>query len=153
VAIAFAVTLIFRADVDAQVVLCYWSPRSDDICCHRCTLGDVSERTELESLSCHLSRVCLHNGQNIHERPEGIKIASFFILAIVIASLVSRVMRTTELRVERLELDDVARDFIRAAGRGTIRIIANRKDQGDLRSTKRRNVRSALTTIFRQANR
>ncbi|HSB29474.1 MAG TPA: hypothetical protein VLE19_16525, partial [Pyrinomonadaceae bacterium] len=70
-------------------------------------------------------------GQNIHERPEGIKIASFFILAIVIASLVSRVLRTTELRVDKLELDDLARDFIREAGRGTIRIIANRKDQGD----------------------
>ena len=71
-------------------------------------------------------------GQNIHERPEGIKIASFFILSIVIASLISRVLRTTELRVDKLELDDVARDFISEAGRGTIRIIANRKDQGDL---------------------
>ena len=41
-------------------------------------------------------------------------------------------MRTTELRVDKLELDDLARDFIREAGRGTIRIIANRKDQGNL---------------------
>jgi len=70
-------------------------------------------------------------GQNIHERPEGIKIASFFILAIVVSSLISRVWRTTELRVDKVELDDLARDFIREAGRGTIRIITNRKDQGD----------------------
>jgi len=70
--------------------------------------------------------------QNIHERPEGIKIASFFILAIVIASLISRVMRTTELRVDKVDLDDRARDFIREAGRGTIRIVSNRKDRGDL---------------------
>ena len=69
--------------------------------------------------------------QNIHERPEGIKIASFFILAIVVASLVSRVWRSTELRVERIELDDQAREFIRQAARGIVRIIANRRDTGD----------------------
>jgi hypothetical protein len=69
--------------------------------------------------------------QNIHERPEGIKIASFFILTIVLTSLISRVWRSTELRVERVELDDAARDFVRAAARGTVRIIANRRDQGD----------------------
>ena len=69
--------------------------------------------------------------QNIHERPEGIKIASFFILTIVLASLVSRVWRSTELRVERIELDDQARQFIKDAAKGTIRIIANRQDKGD----------------------
>lgn len=69
--------------------------------------------------------------QNIHERPEGIKIASFFILTIVFTSLVSRVWRSTELRVERVELDDAARSFLRHAARGTVRIISNRRDQGD----------------------
>jgi hypothetical protein len=68
---------------------------------------------------------------NIYERPEGIKIASFFILTIVGMSLISRVWRTTELRVERVELDDQARNFIRDAARGTIRIITNRRDRGD----------------------
>ena len=37
---------------------------------------------------------------------------------------------STELRVERVELDDVAREFIRQAARGTIRIITNRCDTG-----------------------
>ena len=46
--------------------------------------------------------------QNIHERPEGIKIASFFILAIILSSFISRIWRTTELRVERVEVDDLA---------------------------------------------
>jgi hypothetical protein len=36
---------------------------------------------------------------NVFERPEGIKIASLFILTIVIMSLVSRALRSTELRV------------------------------------------------------
>jgi hypothetical protein len=69
---------------------------------------------------------------NIVEQPEGIKIASFFIVAIVVSSLFSRVWRSTELRVERVELDDKAREFIRKAAKGTVRIITNRIDRGDV---------------------
>ncbi|HEU4796860.1 MAG TPA: hypothetical protein VFT02_14590, partial [Pyrinomonadaceae bacterium] len=47
------------------------------------------------------------------------------------ASLVSRVWRSTELRVDRIDLDDQARQFIKDAAKGTIRIIANRRDTGD----------------------
>jgi hypothetical protein len=68
---------------------------------------------------------------NISERPEGIKIAAFFIAAIVLTSVISRVVRATELRVERIELDEVARAFIAEASRGTIRIVANQCDTGD----------------------
>jgi hypothetical protein len=70
---------------------------------------------------------------NIIERPEGIKIASFFIGSIVITSLVSRALRTTELRVERVELDETARAFIEEASRHEIRIVANRRQAGDVR--------------------
>ena len=68
---------------------------------------------------------------NIVERPEGIKIASVFIVAIVFTSLISRVMRSTELRVHGVDADDVARAYIKAAAAGTVRIIANRPDRGD----------------------
>ena len=43
---------------------------------------------------------------NMVERPEGIKIASLFILGIVISSLVSRTLRSTELRVHGFVLDE-----------------------------------------------
>ena len=43
---------------------------------------------------------------NIFERPEGIQIAAWFIVGIIVASLVSRVMRSTELRIEGVEYDD-----------------------------------------------
>jgi len=33
--------------------------------------------------------------------------------------------------VERIDLDDQAREFIRQAARGIVRIIANRRDTGD----------------------
>jgi hypothetical protein len=67
---------------------------------------------------------------NIYERPEGLKIASFFILAIVTTSLVSRVLRSTELRVHSVEPDELAAAFIREAAHHPVRIIANRPDTG-----------------------
>jgi hypothetical protein len=71
---------------------------------------------------------------NMIERPEGIKIASLFILGIVISSLVSRAARSTELRVHGFELDEAASKFIADADRsGSVRIIANRPDDGSQR--------------------
>ena len=69
---------------------------------------------------------------NIYERPEGLKIASFFILAIVVTSLVSRVLRSTELRVHAVEPDANAEAFLREVGAAPVRIIANRPDKGDV---------------------
>ncbi len=70
---------------------------------------------------------------NIIARPEGIKIASFFIGSIILTSLISRVWRSTEVRVERVELDATAQRFIADASRGEIRVIANQLDAGDAR--------------------
>jgi hypothetical protein len=131
--IAFAVTLLFRADVDAQggayatgvLVLMTSAAIAVTIAARR-----KSETSWLVYLVIALIFVYT-TIQNIRERPEGIKIASFFILTIILASLFSRVYRSTELRVERIELDDQARQFIKDAAKGTIRIIANRKDKGD----------------------
>jgi hypothetical protein len=69
---------------------------------------------------------------NMFERPEGIKIASIFIATIVFTSLVSRTLRSTELRVHGFELDDMARAFINGVARRgrAIRIIANRPGSG-----------------------
>jgi hypothetical protein len=69
---------------------------------------------------------------NIVERPDGIKIAAFFIFGIVVASFVSRAMRTTEVRIEKIELDDVAKQFLNeVAAEGDIRIVTNRRESGD----------------------
>jgi hypothetical protein len=71
---------------------------------------------------------------NMLERPEGIKIASLFILGIVISSVVSRTLRSTELRVHGFVLDEMATKFIDDASRSeSIRIIANRPGDGSLR--------------------
>ena len=130
--IAISVTLLFKADVDAQSgayatgVLVLMTSAAIAV-----TLA-MRRRNRPWVPFLLIALVFIYTTiQNIHERPEGIKIASFFIIAIVAASLFSRVWRSTELRVERVELDDLAREFVRAAARGTVRIIANRRDTGD----------------------
>lgn len=70
---------------------------------------------------------------NIKERPEGLKIAIFFIGAIIFMSFLSRISRTTELRVDRVELDETAQRFIEEIGTREIRIIANKRQAGDAR--------------------
>ena len=49
---------------------------------------------------------------NIFERPEGIRIAGFFILAIVAISLLSRVLRSFELHATHVRLDTEALQFV-----------------------------------------
>jgi hypothetical protein len=128
-AIAFAVTILFKAGVDAQggayatgvlvvitsaavaVTLAVWHTRSAAAAAAFCLIAVVFAYTAVV---------------NIIERPDGVKIAAFFISAIVIVSLVSRVWRTTELRTGKITLDAVAERFIDQAANGkALRIIAN----------------------------
>jgi hypothetical protein len=67
---------------------------------------------------------------NIVERPEGIKIASIFIVTMITTSLISRVLRSTELRISSVQPDERASKFIDEAGQSVVRIIANRPDTG-----------------------
>jgi hypothetical protein len=70
---------------------------------------------------------------NIIERPDGVKIASFFIAAILATSLISRVTRATELRVTEVILDQTARQFVKeAAAESELRIIANEPNARDI---------------------
>lgn len=131
--ICFIVTILFRADVDAQGgayatgVLALMTSAAIAV-----TLSARRNNERVRWLFMLISLVFMYTTiVNIVEQPEGIKIAMIFIVAIVVSSLFSRVWRSTELRVERVELDDAARDFIRKAAKGTVRIITNRIDRGD----------------------
>ncbi|HEX8776305.1 MAG TPA: amino acid permease [Pyrinomonadaceae bacterium] len=129
----FAVTLFFRADVEAQGgayatgVLALMSSAAIAV-----TLSTWRKREAMRWPFLLISLVFVYTTvANIIEQPEGIKIALVFIGVIVLASLISRVWRTTELRVEKVELDQAAEAFIDEARHGTIRIITNRCDRGD----------------------
>lgn len=69
---------------------------------------------------------------NVIEKPDGIAISSLFIAGIIIVSLVSRVYRATELRVERIEFNATAQRLIAEvlAQGGQINVIANRRETG-----------------------
>ncbi|CAA9439400.1 MAG: putative membrane protein [uncultured Rubrobacteraceae bacterium] len=66
---------------------------------------------------------------NAAQRPDGLLIAFFFGVGIVAISLVSRVSRSTELRQERIEVDETAQGFIDEAGEH-LHLVAHRRRQG-----------------------
>jgi len=135
-AIAFVVTILFKANVGAQGgayatgVLVLMSSAAFAV-----TLAarhDSSKRATI--LFSMITLVFIYTTiVNIIERPEGIRIAAFFIGAIIATSLISRVWRSTELRVERIEMDETALGFITEESEGTIRIIAHRRNKGSER--------------------
>jgi hypothetical protein len=69
------------------------------------------------------------------EKPDGITISGLFIAGIIVVSLVSRVVRTTELRAERVEFDEPARRFVTESLRhdGRLHLIANKRDLGSVK--------------------
>ena len=136
-AVAFAVTIIFKANVNAQGgayatgVLVLMSSAAIAVTVSELRKSGWAGRTLIFAA---ITLVFIYTtGVNIYERTDGIKIASFFIGAIVITSFLSRLWRTTELRVERVILDEKAKGYIEEAVRsaGDIRIVANRRDKGD----------------------
>lgn len=63
---------------------------------------------------------------NCVERPDGLKIAAFFIAAVLLVSLLSRFRRSTELRATSLMFDSGAVEIIQKASRaGLLRLIAH----------------------------
>ncbi|MFI6097086.1 amino acid transporter [Lentzea sp. NPDC051213] len=71
--------------------------------------------------------------ENVIEKPDGITISFGFIIGIVVISLISRVSRTTELRVDKIQFDENARQYITdtIAHDDRITLIANRRQAGD----------------------
>ena len=135
-AVAFAVTALFKADVNAQGgayatgVLVLMSSAAVAV-----TLAARRRGRRPATLAFGaIALVFVYTTVvNIVERPDGVKIGSFFIGAIVVTSFASRLLRSTELRARRVVVDDTARRFIEEANRGPLRIIPNQPDARDRR--------------------
>ncbi len=67
---------------------------------------------------------------NVIERPDGVRIASVFIVAIVAVSLASRIRRSFELRAPEVALDPLSETFVRDCARRTIRLVAHEPGSG-----------------------
>jgi hypothetical protein len=63
------------------------------------------------------------------ERPEGMKIAAMFVVGIIAGSMLSRAIRSTELRIEKVTLDAAAAAAIDEVAPHGVRIIAHRPDR------------------------
>jgi hypothetical protein len=132
--ICFAITFIFKADVEAQGgayatgVLVLMTSAAIAV-----TISAWVRKQFTRWIFLAISLIFTYTTvTNIIERPDGIKIASLFILAIVGASFISRAMRTTEVRIEKIEFDGTAQRFINELAEGEIRIVTNRRETGDV---------------------
>lgn len=131
--IAIVIILIFRASVDAQggayatgvLVLMMSAAVAVTISCHR-----KNERV-LTWVFGVISAVFIYTTvDNVIERPDGVRIAAFFIAAIMIVSIASRVRRSFEIRASSITFDEKALEFIHADAQAqhAIRVVAHEPD-------------------------
>jgi hypothetical protein len=132
--VAFLITWIFKASVDAQggayatgvLVLITSAAAAVTIAARK------AGQTRLVAAFAVITAVLAYTTiDNIVERPDGVKIAACFIAAIIVVSFLSRVQRSFELRVTDVELDETAQLFLRDCARRTIRLLANEPGERD----------------------
>ncbi len=131
--IALAIVLIFHADVNAQggayatgvLVLMTSAAIAVTISCHR------KRQNVLTWVFGLISAVFVYTTvDNTIERPDGVRIAAFFIAAIMIVSIASRVRRSFEIRASSITFDEKALEFVHADAQAqhAIRIVAHEPD-------------------------
>lgn len=132
--VAFLVTWIFDADVDAQggayatgvLVLISSAAIAVTIAARKAGQRNWTIAFAVISVVFLYTTVV-----NVIERPDGVKIGACFIAGIILLSLLSRLARAFELRVTSVTLDDMAERFVRDMASRKIRFIANEPDQRD----------------------
>jgi hypothetical protein len=127
-AIAFLITWIFHADVNAQsgayatgvLVLFTSAGAAVTLAARRAGQRRLAVGFAVTTL------VLLYTTlDNVAERPDGVKIGACFIVAIILLSVVSRLRRSFELRATQVVLDPTAMLFVRDCARRSIRLVAN----------------------------
>ncbi|MGW8765083.1 amino acid transporter [Streptomyces sp. NPDC055815] len=140
--VAFLVTWIFDADVDAQGGA-YATGVLVLICSAAIAVTIAARKAGQRGWTIGfgaISAVFLYTTVvNVIERPDGVKIGACFIAGIILISLLSRLGRAFELRVTHIELDEMAERFIQDISRRTPRFIANEpgaRDSDEYRAKK-----------------
>jgi len=127
--VTVAVTIIFRASVDAQAsayatgVLVLLTSAALAV-----TTNLWSKSRILAGGAALITAILGYTTvSNMVMRPDGLQIACFFICVILLISVISRAVRSFELRVNNVVLDATARKIIyEARGQGAVRIIAHK---------------------------
>jgi hypothetical protein len=124
VAVAFSVTLLFHANVDDQGGA-YATGVLVLITSASCAVTIAARKGLPRFVLGFLSLIFIYTTLvNIWERPEGLKISCIFIFTTIFMSMVSRAVRSTELRITDVELDDQAKLLVADASNHTVRMIA-----------------------------
>jgi len=126
--IAFLITWIFKADVNAQggayatgvLVLFVSAAAAVTLAARRKRQAKLMVAFAIITLVFVYTTI-----DNVIERPDGVRIGTFFILAIVLVSLASRLGRVFELRVTTVTFDRTSQIFVRDVARRTIRLVAH----------------------------
>ena len=128
-AVAFFVTFMFHADVDAQggayatgVLVLITSAAVAVVI----TLKKRRRRFAYMGIT---AIFVYTTAENIWQRPEGLKISSIFIIVMIVVSLVSRAMRSTELRIMSIDFTPEALELLGEDSDQMIRLIARRPQE------------------------
>ncbi|MDT5030595.1 MAG: hypothetical protein QOC94_766 [Actinoplanes sp.] len=135
-AISIGITLIFKADVNAQAGAYATGILAMMVSGAVAVMISALRRKQKRATAGFgvLTLILLYAlGDNIIEKPDGIAISAVFVAGIIVVSLISRVSRTTELRADRIEFDEPARQFIADSIEhdGELNLVANRRQAGD----------------------
>ena len=133
--IAFAITLIFEANVDAQagayatgvLVLMASASLAATLSAKR-----QGQRLALIGFVVVTAVFVYTTVVNIIERPDGVRIAGFFIIAILVISITSRVQRSFQLRARSVRFDEAAYDMLKIDQKfqGQVMLIAHENHGG-----------------------
>ncbi|MET0990339.1 MAG: amino acid transporter [Glaciihabitans sp.] len=134
--VAFAITIAFQADVDAQGgayatgVLVLITSASVAV-----TLSALHKKQRKRTIGfAVIALVFIYTTiVNVVERPDGVRIAGLFIIGILVVSLVSRVQRSFQLRATSVHFDGIAQQFIDsdADEYGSLLVISHEPDDTD----------------------
>jgi len=135
-AVGILITLIFKADVNAQAgayatgILAMMVSGAAAVAISAARRKKRVAATGFTVLTLILVYALV---ENLREKPDGLMISLFFIAGIVVISLVSRITRTTELRADRIDFDDTARRFIAdtLVYDGRINLLAHKPEADD----------------------
>ncbi len=132
-AIAFLITWIFDANVDAQggayatgvLVLITSAAVAAAISAHR-----HRQKAAMVAFWIIAAVFLYTTVVNVIERPDGVRIALLFILGILVISAISRARRSFQLRAMSVRFDDAALAFVSedADSRDTVRLVAHEPD-------------------------
>lgn len=130
-ATAFLITIIFEASVEAQggayatgvLVLMTSAAVAVTLSSHKKKQPYAQIFYALVTLVFAYTTVA-----NIIERPDGLRIASAFIAAILVVSFISRAFRSYELRIDSVHFNKEALEIISECSKEPIHLIAHRPD-------------------------